>query len=54
MEIHSSILAWRNPWTDEPGRLQAMGWKELDTTEQLPHKAAKKQIKNPQTFITFL
>ena len=25
MEIHSSILAWRNPKTEEPGRLQAMG-----------------------------
>ena len=21
MAIHSSILAWRNPWTEEPGRL---------------------------------
>ena len=24
MAIHSSILAWRNPWTEEPGRLQSM------------------------------
>ena len=23
--VHSSILAWRNPWTEEPGRLQSMG-----------------------------
>ena len=23
--IHSSILAWRIPWTEEPGRLQCMG-----------------------------
>ena len=22
---HSSILAWRSPWTEEPGRLQSMG-----------------------------
>ena len=22
--VHSSILAWRNPWTEEPGRLQSM------------------------------
>ena len=22
---HSSILAWRMPWTEEPGRLQSMG-----------------------------
>ena len=25
MATHSSILAWRNPWTKEPGRLQSMG-----------------------------
>ena len=25
MATHSSILAWRVPWTEEPGRLQSMG-----------------------------
>ena len=25
MAVHSSILAWKIPWTEEPGRLQAMG-----------------------------
>ena len=25
MAIHSSILAWRRPWTEEPGGLQSMG-----------------------------
>ena len=25
METHSSILAWKTPWTEEPGRLQSMG-----------------------------
>ena len=25
MAIHSSILAWRMPWTEEPGRLQSIG-----------------------------
>ena len=25
MATHSSILAWRFPWTDEPGRLQSLG-----------------------------
>ena len=33
MATHSSILAWRIPWTEEPGRLQSLGCKELDTTE---------------------
>ena len=25
MAIYFSILAWRNPWTEKPGRLQSMG-----------------------------
>ena len=25
MTIHSSVLAWEIPWTEEPGRLQSMG-----------------------------
>ena len=25
MAIHSSILDWRIPWTEEPGRLESMG-----------------------------
>ena len=32
MATHSSILAWRIPWTEEPGRIQFMGLQELDTT----------------------
>ena len=35
MAIHSSTIAWKIPWTEEPGRLQPMGGKESDTTEQL-------------------
>ena len=27
MATHSSILAWRTPWTEEPGRLQSVGCK---------------------------
>ena len=30
---HSSILAWRIPWTEEPDGLQIMGHRESDTTE---------------------
>ena len=29
MATHSSILAWRIPWTEEPGRLQSMGSKTV-------------------------
>ena len=32
MATHSSILAWKIPWTEEPGGLQSMGLQELDTT----------------------
>ena len=32
MATHSSILAWRIPWTEEPGGLQSMGLQESDTT----------------------
>ena len=32
MATHSNILAWRIPWTEEPGRLQSMGLQESDTT----------------------
>ena len=39
MVTHSSILAWRIPWTEKPGRLQSTGSQESDMTERLyfPH-----------------
>ena len=35
MAPHSSTLAWKIPWTEEPGRLQPWGRYESDTTERL-------------------
>ena len=35
MATHSSILAWRIPWTEELGGLQSTGRKESDMTERL-------------------
>ena len=35
MATHSSVLAWRIPWTEEPGGLQSMGSQRVDMTEQL-------------------
>ena len=35
MATHSSILAWKFSWTQEPGGLQSMDRKELGPTEQL-------------------
>ena len=35
MAIHSSILAWKIPWKEEPGGYSPWGRKESDLTEQL-------------------
>ena len=35
MAPHSSTLAWKIPWTEEPGGLQSMGSLRVDTTEHL-------------------
>jgi len=46
MPIHSSILAWRIPWTVEPGRLQSIGSQRADMTEATyyAHTGGKSQI----------
>ena len=31
METHSSVLAWKIPWTEEPGGLQTMGSQKSQT-----------------------
>ena len=38
MATYPSILAWRIPWTEEPGRLESQGCKELDSSN-LAHTA---------------
>ena len=35
MATHSSILAWKIPWTEELGGLQSMGLQRVDMTERL-------------------
>ena len=35
MAVHSSILAWKIPWTGESGRLQSMGLQRTSWTEGL-------------------
>ena len=30
MAIHSSTIAWKIPWTEEPGRLQSMGSQRVE------------------------
>ena len=40
MAVHSSILAQRIPWTEEPGSYSPWGHKELDRTEATEHGTA--------------
>ena len=44
MATHSSILAWRIPWTEEPGGLLSMGYKESETTEATWHARMHKVL----------
>ena len=37
MATHSSILAWRIPWTEEPGRTWSMDSQRVDTAEVTKH-----------------
>ena len=45
MATHSSILAWKIPWTEEPGKLPPWGCKELDTTEATEHACMHRVMK---------
>ena len=48
MATHFGILAWRIPWTEEPGRLYSpWGCKESDMTEQLSLTDAFNEIPTP-------
>ena len=37
METHSSILAWRIPWTEEPGSLQSIGSQRVGLKQLSTH-----------------
>ena len=44
MAPHSSTLAWKILWTEEPGRLQSMGSRRVDTTERLDFHELEKEM----------
>ena len=44
MATHSSTLAWKIPWTEEPDGLQSIGLPESDTTERLHSHALEKEM----------
>ena len=55
MAIHSSFLAWKIPWTEEPDRLQSMGSQRVrhDWATSL-HFTSVLLISGPQSYVTFL
>ena len=48
MATHSSILAWKIPWTEEPDRLQSMG------SQRVGHNLATKQQTASQRYLVFV
>ena len=50
MATHSSILAWKIPWTEKPGSYSPWCCKELDTTEHV--LAARKSLSSPSAIKT--
>ena len=53
MATHSSTLAWKIPWMEEPGRLQSTrGCKESDMTEQ--HSIAQTTREVPKLYFKCL
>ena len=44
MAPHSSTLAWKIPWMEEPGRLPSRGSLESDTTERLHFHTLEKEM----------
>ena len=49
MAIQSSILAWKMPWTEDPGELQSMesqGWTRLNVHVHLVEQGSSKSILN--------
>ena len=54
MAVHSSILGWKIPWTEEPGGLQSVGSQALNATQRLNHRqdTYKNQYRNVKIIIT--
>ena len=52
MATHSSILAWRIPWTEEPGGLQSMGWQRIRHDWATKHSST--ELEKHLTLLCFL
>ena len=53
MATPSSILAWRIPWTEEPGGYTPWGCKESDTTEGLNGHKSSCSLSHPGRALPF-
>ena len=53
MATHSSILAWRIPWTEEPGSYRPWGHKELDMTERFKEVTSLLKFGHERFFYLF-
>ena len=51
---HSSVLAWKTPWTEEPGRLRSMGFQtighDLATRKQQKYTKAQPRVEDAHTW----
>ena len=52
MATHSSILACRIPWIEEPDKLQSMGLQQSDTTTKPPPPPGRRQDRHEQSCLT--
>ena len=50
MASHSSILAWKIPWTEEPGSLQSMGSQKVRHNLATKHPGKHKPLIQPYIF----
>ena len=51
MATHSNILAWRIPWTEEPGGLQSMGSQRVGVTKQKQQQQLGAYVYNYHIFL---
>ena len=51
MAMHSSILDWRIPWTEETGRLQYMGLQSGTRLKRLSTRAQKHLLQRPKEHV---
>ena len=51
MATHSSVLAWRIPWTEEPGGYSPWGHEESDTTKRLKQQTTMNTLKLTYGFL---